>query len=351
MSEDKQFKFDVIIGNPPYQEELESTSDKQIFPFFMDEAYKIGKKVELITPAKFLSNAGKTSKKWNEKMLRDPHLKVLYFEQDSSKVFSNTDIKGGVCVTYRDVTKELGPIGTFTPFKELQNIIHKVVFNKNLKFVPISTTIYLQNKFNLDMLYKDYPEIKSKIGSSGKEKRLTTSIFQLPIFVTKKDEDHLIKIWGIVNSNVRNYRFMNEEYLEPSSVLHSYKVLLPKSNGSGALGEVLSTPLIGAPLIGAPLIGYTQSFIGIGKFDDRLEAENEMKYIKSKFCRAMLGTLKVTQDNNKGTWENVPLQDFTNESDIDWTKSIAEIDQQLYKKYNLSEKEINFIETHVKGMN
>ena len=344
------FRFDVVIGNPPFQEGVEGTSDKQLFPFFMDEAFKIGKKVELITPAKFLSNAGKTSKKWNKKMLNDPHLKVLYFEQNSNKVFRNTDIKGGVCVTYRDVSKELGPIGTFSPFTELQSIIHKVVFNKKNKFNSLSKIIYLQNKFNLDVLYKDYPELRSKIGSDGKEKRLTTSIFTLPIFVTERDADHPIKIWGIVNHNTRNYRFMNEKYLRSNSILHNYKVLLPKSNGSGALGEVLSTPLIGEPLIGEPLVGYTQSFIGIGKFDNVIEAKNEMKYIKSKFCRAMLGTLKVTQDNSKRTWKNVPLQDFTNDSDIDWSKSVHEIDQQLYEKYKLDEKEKNFIESMIKEM-
>lgn len=75
-----------------------------------------------------------------------------------------------------------------------------------------------------------------------------------------------------------------------------------------------------------------------------------MKYIKSKFARAMLGTLKVTQDNKKRTWVNVPLQDFTKHSDIDWSKSIYEIDQQLYKKYGLDEQEIEFIETKVKEM-
>ena len=64
----------------------------------------------------------------------------------------------------------------------------------------------------------------------------------------------------------------------------------------------------------------------------------------------MLGTLKVTQDNPKSTWKNVPLQDFTKKSDIDWSKSITEIDKQLYKKYELDKKEIDFIETHVKTM-
>ena len=69
-----------------------------------------------------------------------------------------------------------------------------------------------------------------------------------------------------------------------------------------------------------------------------------LKYIKLKFARTLLGTLKATQDNKKETWANVPLQDFTENSDIDWNKSIKEIDQQLYKKYGLEKNEIDFIE-------
>ena len=73
-------------------------------------------------------------------------------------------------------------------------------------------------------------------------------------------------------------------------------------------------------------------------------------YIKTKFARTMLGVLKITQDCPGPKWKYVPLQDFTSSSDIDWSKSISEIDQQLYKKYGLSEEEINFIETNVKEM-
>lgn len=64
----------------------------------------------------------------------------------------------------------------------------------------------------------------------------------------------------------------------------------------------------------------------------------------------MLGILKVTQDSSKSTWKYVPMQDFTDKSDIDWSKSVADIDRQLYKKYGLSQKEIDFIESHVKEM-
>ena len=79
-------------------------------------------------------------------------------------------------------------------------------------------------------------------------------------------------------------------------------------------------------------------------------AENLLKYIKTKFARTMLGILKVTQNNSRVVWKYVPVQDFTNKSDIDWSKSIAEIDQQLYAKYGLSQKEIDFIETKVRSM-
>ena len=81
------------------------------------------------------------------------------------------------------------------------------------------------------------------------------------------------------------------------------------------------------------------------------ELENCLKYIKTKFARAMLNVLKVDQHNEKDTWKKVPLQDFTAQSDIDWTKSVADIDRQLYQKYGLTQQEIDFIETKVKEMN
>lgn len=80
------------------------------------------------------------------------------------------------------------------------------------------------------------------------------------------------------------------------------------------------------------------------------DAEHALKYVKTKFARALLHILKVTQDNNRETWRYVPLQDFTDSSDINWNTSIANIDKQLYKKYGLSQEEVDFIETHVKEM-
>lgn len=122
-------------------------------------------------------------------------------------------------------------------------------------------------------------------------------------------------------------------------------MFVPEANGTGAIGEVLSTPLIGQPLI-----GHTQTFISIGSFGTESEANACMKYVKTKFARTLLGVKKVTQHNPRGTWGYVPLQDFTKKSDIDWTKSVREIDRQLYGKYGLDESEIAFIESHVKEM-
>ena len=332
-------KFDVVIGNPPYQEETKDTSDKPIYNYFMSEAYKFADKVCFITPARFLFNAGKTPKKWNAKMLNDKHLKVDYYEQDSSNVFPNTDIKGGVAITYRDTQKNFGKIGTFTHFEELNSALRKVLNSE--KFCSIDEIYFGQEKFNLDVLYMKNPEAKNIVGSEGKEKRLTSSIFgQLEdVFSKNRKNETDFKILGVIK-NRRKWRYINSEYIEEHPNLRKFKVMLPGSNGSGAIGEVLSTPLV----------GHTQTFISFGAFDNREEAENLLKYIKTKFARTMLGTLKITQSNKKDTWRNVPLQNFTNNSDIDWSRSIAQIDQQLYKKYDLSEKEIAFIEEKVRAM-
>ena len=124
-------KFDVVIGNPPYQEEAQGggTRDTPVYHLFMDAAYEVGKKVVLITPARFLFNAGFTPKAWNEKMLADEHLSVAHYESDSNRLFpSLTDpIKGGIAVTYRDSERKLGPIGFFAKHPELNTILHKVV--------------------------------------------------------------------------------------------------------------------------------------------------------------------------------------------------------------------------------
>ena len=148
-----------------------------------------------------------------------------------------------------------------------------------------------------------------------------------------------------VSDNKRYWKYINQKYVDMKHKnINKYKVLVVRVNAIG-FGEVLNDPIVAKPFE-----CYTKTFIGFGAEDNQENAVHILKYIKSKFTRTMLGVLKVTQQNNKDTWAMVPLQDFTDKSDIDWSKSIHEIDLQLYKKYGLDQNEIDFIESHVKEM-
>ena len=121
-------KFDFCIGNPPYQDESlgdNSTYTPQVYNKFLDASFEIADKVAMIHPARFLFNAGSTPKIWNEKMLQDEHFKILDYEEDASNVFSNTEIKGGVAISYHDKSSDFGAIGVFTKFEELNVILQK----------------------------------------------------------------------------------------------------------------------------------------------------------------------------------------------------------------------------------
>jgi hypothetical protein len=158
------------------------------------------------------------------------------------------------------------------------------------------------------------------------------------------DGREYVRVLGVVK-NKRGSRWIRSDYITGPESYGKFKVVLPKANGSGTLGEVLSKPLV----VG-PQAAVTQTFITIGAFDDEATADGCLKYVKSKFARALLGVLKITQDNPAKAWKYVPLQDFTSASDIDWSKTIPQIDQQLYAKYGLDSDEIAFIEAKVKPM-
>lgn len=363
-------KFDVVVGNPPYQDEVTTNNRKTpIYPYFYDLSYKIAKKSALITPARFLFNAGLTSKAWNKKMLNDKHIKVLFYEDNASNVFPNTDIKGGVAIVYRNEDKNFGAIGQFVKNDDVRALyirIHKT------KFTPLSSIMiggradFLMNeKFHTaypnakNDLLKAIQKTAAKRGNNipmslapGSDNEIVTSTLEVLsyAFVSEKptDNNEYIEVVGVIN-NKRVSGWVKRDYLTTrrpkKNNIDYYKVFIPKSMGSGKFGESLSEPLVGRPGTTS-----TPTFLRIGMFDTELEAKNCAKYIKTKFARAMLGIKKITQDNPVPVWENVPLQDFTSNSDIDWTMPISKIDQKLYKKYNLDQKEINFIEEKVKTM-
>ena len=132
---ERGMKFDFIIGNPPYQEETIGDNKgfaPPVYHLFLDESFKTADVVETIHPARCLFNAGSTPKAWNEKILNDTHFKVLQYEADASRIFPNTDIKGGVVISYTDIkggvvisyrdrNVECGKIGIFTAYENLNH--------------------------------------------------------------------------------------------------------------------------------------------------------------------------------------------------------------------------------------
>lgn len=340
---------DIIIGNPPYQDDAvgeQKTYNGPIYNLYLDCAYSISDVVEMIHPARFLSNAGSTPKAWNKKMLEDRHIGICEFWNKSVRLFDETEIKGGVAISIRDKKVDKGPIGLFTPYPQLNAIVRSVCKNKTFKSmsdIVVSRTAY---RFT-DLMHKDHPEAIGQL-SEGHPYDVSTNIFErLPqVFFDDKPDDgnDYIRILGRMD-NTRTMKFVRRDYIREVENLDGYKVFMAKANGTGAFGETL-TP----PIVGEPSVGNTETFISIGEFYTLSEAMALKKYIATKFVRALLGALKTTQDITPEKWKFVPQQDFSETSDIDWSRSVEEIDAFLYKKYKLTDAEICFINEKVQAM-
>lgn len=146
----------------------------------------------------------------------------------------------------------------------------------------------------------------------------------------------------------RTWKYLESNYPIPkkSPCFMKYKVFIAEAYGCGAIGEVPSTPVLSTP---GELC--TETFLEIGPFNTNEEAGNVIKYIKTKFFRLLVGIQKQTQHTTQKVYRFVPLQNFTSKSDIDWNKTVADINKQLYLKYSLSDADISFIEENVKEMN
>ena len=342
----KNVKINAIVGNPPYQEVNEGKGNgaNPLYHLFIDLGRQLSPRGTMIHPARFLFKAGKTPKDWDEKILSDPHFKVVDYWVKSIDVFNNVDVKGGIATTMWDENIKCGPIGFFSPYPEIKSILKKVQSNSQESLADI---VYPRDLYKLtEQFYKENPWAEGR-QSQGHRFDIGSSIFEVfpEVFLDENPRNAgYIGIYGL-EGRERVTKWVKRNYIKLPNNIDKYKVFVPKSNGTGAIGEVLSTPVIGVPVI-----GHTLTFLSIGSFDKAPYAEACLKYIKTRFARLLLGTLKVTQDNPKDTWANVPMQDFSENSDIDWSKSVAEIDQQLYAKYKLSDKEIAFIESMIKPM-
>ncbi|MCK0441230.1 Eco57I restriction-modification methylase domain-containing protein [Gordonia alkaliphila] len=341
-------KFDVVIGNPPYQDELigdNETKRPPMYHLFMDAAFEISKQTVLVTPARFLSNAGQTPRSWNQKILADEHLRVALFAPESSDIFPGTDIDGGIVVTYRDATRTIGPIGHHSHVPPAL----KEFIVTNVSAPSLATTITEHPCSWRPQVFADHPDLKGRIpASSGL--RLKTNTFKRMAEVclaSEPDDGHsYVQILGRLNGK-RATRWVRRDYLETPDVVDAFKVIIASADGAAAQ----SGRVLGMPSVAAPGTGFTQTYLAIGQFDSKAEAEACAKYVTTKFARAMLSALKANSKHNSAIrWNYVPMQDFGPDSDIDWSRSVPQIDQQLYAKYTLDPAAISFIETEIEAL-
>lgn len=337
----RNMKFNAVVSNPPYQV---GVNKEPLYHHFISIGMEIGDLGTLIHPGRFLFNAGKTPKAWNQKMLNNEHFKVVKYWKKSDEVFDAVDIKGGVAVTMWDKQNVIGPIGTFVLHDELRTIQEKV---ESLGEESFSKLVYSRDLYQLtELFYKENPELEGR-QSKGHRFDLGTTAFSLfpEVFSDEKPAgDGYALVVGREN-DTRIAKWIKKEYLKLPDNFESYKIAFPVANGSGKFGESLSDPFVCGPYC-----AQNTTFLSAGNFYTLFEAQSCLKYVKTKFARCMLGIFKVTQHTTREAWRAVPLQNFTQQSDINWDLAIPELDAALYQKYNLTQDEIDFIESNVSAM-
>lgn len=337
----RNMKFNAVVSNPPYQV---GVNKEPLYHHFISIGMEIGDLGTLIHPGRFLFNAGKTPKAWNQKMLNNEHFKVVKYWKKSDEVFDAVDIKGGVAVTMWDKQNVIGPIGTFVLHDELRTIQEKV---ESLGEESFSKLVYSRDLYQLtELFYKENPELEGR-QSKGHRFDLGTTAFSLfpEVFSDEMPAgDGYALVVGREN-DTRIAKWIKKEYLKLPDNFESYKIAFPVANGSGKFGESLSDPFVCGPYC-----AQNTTFLSAGNFYTLFEAQSCLKYVKTKFARCMLGIFKVTQHTTREAWRAVPLQNFTQQSDINWDLAIPELDAALYQKYNLTQDEIDFIESNVSAM-
>lgn len=345
----EKVKFSAIVGNPPYQEnvsngEENSSLGKQLFPYFIKLSTQLCEGFcSLITPTRWFTGDAqdKSFLKLREYFRVNNHISHIVIYPTTKDVFDSVVIKGGISyflfnknhngnVAFQTIknnerseteNRPLFEANYSIVFKSiLDSIITKKVIDKHKDFKSIETISTGRNAFGI-------------IGKPSVLNKLTKSVeFDNSIKVYCKDS----KIRWIDYSNVTKNK----------NLINKYKVFISKSAGD----PDNDLKVIGKAFIGEINSVCTDTYFPVGEFISKNEADNLCKYFATKFLRFLVNALKSSQNVTQIVYRFVPLQNFTANSDIDWSKAISEIDQQLYKKYELTKEEIDFIESMIKPM-
>lgn len=340
---DNHMKFKAIVGNPPYQVMDgggTGSSAQAIYNKFVDIARAIQPDfISLIIPSRWMTG-GKGLDKFRQSLLNDKHLRLLHDYLDAKYCFPTVSIEGGICY-FRWDYKDPGKC-TFISHSQDSTTVSERYLSEN------SSDIVIRDARALSILGKAYSQNNSfaDIVSSRNLFKIDTGLLKK----SYKSGDY--KVLGRFD-NTRGIMFLHKYQSSDSraqNFLGKWKIFMSKADGAaGQLGNPIPARIIGKAELGDPDTICTETFLAIGPFATKKAATNSIKYTATKFFRFLVGIRKL-KNMTQETYSFVPLQNFTGNSDIQWDKSIPEIDKQLYAKYHLTDEEIAFIEKMIKPM-
>lgn len=331
-------KFDVIIGNPPYQlsDGGNGASAKPIYHLFIEKAKLLNPRfLTMIIPARWYAG-GKGLDDFRNTMLSDKRIRVIKDYVNAKECFPNNSIGGGVC--YFLWEKEYNGPCDFTTIlngKESQQM-------RNLDEFPI----FVRHNSAIRIIHK----VKSINENALSDIMLARNPFGIASY--ERGEESPIKNGYSIHSSKGIGYTTKESILQNNEYADAYKVMISKVTYEHAgepdkdgMMRVLSTIRVLKPKEVC-----TDSYLIIGKFSKETGAKNLQSFLKTKFSRFLLLQAVSSINLSKDKFCFVPLQDFSSDSDINWKASTENIDKQLYTKYALNEEEIAFIESMIRPM-
>lgn len=329
--------FDVIIGNPPYQLEDGGfgASAMPIYNLFVEQAKKLNPRyLCMIIPARWMTG-GRGLDEFRKIMINDKHIVILHDFANSSDCFSGVEIKGGVCFFLRSREKKDKCEIYRHDNSEINYSKRYLVEPGDDIFVRQSRLITIKNKV-LAKRQRSFSDIVSSMKPYGLRGDFfkDTSKYGLPEISTQPIKDGY-SILGLDGAK-RVYRYIPSDYpLPQKKMLNDFKIFVTRNWGIGEMSDLPTNPVLAIP---GELC--TETFIQIGPFKTKNEMINAYSYFSTKFFRALISIRKQDQGAGKSVYQFVPLQDFSEP----WT------DEKLYKKYGLTQDEIDFIESMIRPM-
>lgn len=339
-------RFGAVIGNPPYQmsDGGAQASAKPIYQHFVS----IGKSLAsdytcFITPSRWFAG-GKGLDNFRNQMLNDNTMKELHDFLTPEDVFPNTNNRGGVCHFINDFSKTDSEV-TVVTHKD-NHVISRIKRNLLIDGVDIFIRDSIAVCIIKKIFNECYDENFSSMVSTRKPFGIESNIIKTDIF--KQSCDNLNEPIICIGKN-KCIGYIEKKHVKShEDWIDKWKVYVPRANN---LGTELNDDNLNS-FVGEPNSICTESYIvvGAGTINDKNSAINVSKYLTTKFVRFMHKQAKASQDASSKTYRFIPIEDFTSESDIDWSKSINEIDEQLFDKYGLSMEERKHIKSSIKDM-